>query len=316
MKPRCGERGIAKAIRVFALAAMVATAAPTQLTSQVSPRDRFEVASVRLSPPGAREVQTVTDARVDLLNIPLRSLLLMAFRVRELQLDAPNWTNQLRVDLQAALPPGATRSQVPGMLQSVLAERFGLVARVESRPIEVQVLAVGPAGVKMRGVEAVDELSTEFSDTPQMGGIAERRFETIDGQVRSMMMPMGLRTVTSRSRYDRTFTARRTTVLDAARMTMTELATVLSSTLDEPVVDRTGLTGWYQFKIELPPDGASVRRLLSAGISTTVQGTPLTDPTGVSAFAAVEGLGLKLEKRLTALDIVVVEKLERVPTAN
>jgi hypothetical protein len=37
--------------------------------------------------------------------------------------------------------------------------------------------------------------------------------------------------------------------------------------------------------------------LLSIGITTTVQGTPLTDPTGVSVFKAVEGLGLKLEQR-------------------
>jgi len=72
----------------------------------------------------------------------------------------------------------------------------------------------------------------------------------------------------------------------------------------------------YQFKVELPPDASAVRLLLNAGITNTAQGTPLTDPTGVSVFKAVEGLGLKLEERRTPVNVLVVDKIERNPIEN
>lgn len=123
-------------------------------------------------------------------------------------------------------------------------------------------------------------------------------------------------TITAATRYTRIFTAQRTVILDAKRMTMNELATALRSTMDSPVVNRTELLGGYEFKIELPPDAAVVRRLLSRGVSTTVQRTPLTEPTGVSASDALKQIGLQLERRRTPIDVIVVDKLERTPTEN
>lgn len=95
-----------------------------------------------------------------------------------------------------------------------------------------------------------------------------------------------------------------------------ELATALQTTMDAPVVNRTGLSGGYEFKIELPPDATAVRRSLSIGISTTVNGTPLTEPSGVSASDAVKQIGLQLERRRTPVDVLVIDKLERTPTEN
>lgn len=97
---------------------------------------------------------------------------------------------------------------------------------------------------------------------------------------------------------------------------MTELVSLLTTTVDEPVIDKTGLTGFYQFKIELPPDAASIRRMISSGTTTTVQGTPLTEPTGYSVFKALEGIGLKLEKRRSPVDVIVVDTLNIAPTPN
>jgi uncharacterized protein (TIGR03435 family) len=56
--------------------------------------------------------------------------------------------------------------------------------------------------------------------------------------------------------------------------------------------------------------------LLAAGITTTVQGIPLTEPTGVSTVKAVEELGLKLEPRRMMVDTIVVDRIERTPTDN
>jgi uncharacterized protein (TIGR03435 family) len=288
-------------------------AAAANPLAQTTSAPAFEVASVRLTPPGARGSSRVTDSRVDLINYPLGALLRMAFRVSEYELVAPDWVNGVRVDISATLPPGASRSQVPEMLQDLLRRRFGAVTRVEQRPVQAYELLVGPNGISMREVPPLDELGAELPanalNTPPLS-------ETVDGPVRSFGIPLGVTTVTAATRYTRIFTAQRTTVLDAKRMTMHELATALQSTMDAPVANRTGLPGGYEFKIELPSDAAAVRRLLSRGISTTVQGTPLTEPTGVSASEALKQIGLQLERRRTPVDVVVVDQLERTPTEN
>ncbi|HET9384753.1 MAG TPA: TIGR03435 family protein [Gemmatimonadales bacterium] len=104
--------------------------------------------------------------------------------------------------------------------------------------------------------------------------------------------------------------------MDATRMTMAELASLLTSNLDQPVLDKTGLTGFYRFTVELPADASVLRTLRSAGIATTVDGTPIGTPTGISAFKVIEGLGLRLERRREPFDVVVVDKMERRPIGN
>ena len=104
---------------------------PLALTAQVfaAQAPAFEVASVRLAPDPGATSQRMTDSRVDLTRISLRALLLLAFRAKAYELAGPDWLAQTRVSIQATLPAGATRQQIPEMLQRLLAERFGLVVR-------------------------------------------------------------------------------------------------------------------------------------------------------------------------------------------
>jgi uncharacterized protein (TIGR03435 family) len=279
----------------------------------------FEVASVRLSSPGIQRRYRIMDTRVDAANVPVRWILLTAFGLTsttEFQLAAPGWVDETRVDIQATIPAGRTRRDVPQMLQALLRERFGLMAHVEPRPMDVYELLVDTGGLKMTEVAPLDELTPEIpNDNPgksPSGSISE----TVDGPIRSEMITLGYRTTTTRARYDRVFTERRSQIIDAARISIAEFASMLTTTMDQPVIDKTGLTGLYRFTVELPPDATSVRRLMALGITTTVQGTPLTDPTGFSVFKAVEGLGLKLEQRRSPVDVVVVDKLNTTPTPN
>jgi uncharacterized protein (TIGR03435 family) len=105
--------------------------------------------------------------------------------------------------------------------------------------------------------------------------------------------------------YDNTQSVSGTRNIDAARMTMAELVSLLAFNLDEPVVDGTGLTGVYRFKIELPPD---------LGMPRLPGSSPRTS--GVSTFKAVEGLGLRLERRPTPVEFIVVDSINRTPTEN
>jgi uncharacterized protein (TIGR03435 family) len=113
--------------RVAVSHAIVISLATAALTAQPQ-APRFEVASVRLSPGSTQISRRLTDTRVDVTG-GLNWVLFWAFRAQyyEFQISAPTWVNDVRVDIQATMPPGATVAQVPEMLQRLLAERFGLV---------------------------------------------------------------------------------------------------------------------------------------------------------------------------------------------
>ena len=276
----------------------------------------FELASVRLSapsePPRPFTIR-ITNTRVDIENVSMLSVLRMAFRTKEYQLRAPGVDPDMRVHIHATLPAGATRAQVPEMLRRLLIERFGLVTHLESRNMETYELVVASGGIKMREAQPVDDLGAALGDPS--GASSDAVAETVEGPVRTVISPsFGLRTITARTSFDRKLTDRLTVMIDATRMTMPELASVLETTIDEPVVDKTGLTGVYQFRLELPHDATVVRELLAKGRTTTPNGSPLVVPG--SWPEVVEGLGLKLEKRRSPIEFVVVDKIARTPTEN
>ena len=89
------------------------------------------------------------------------------------------------------------------------------------------------------------------------------------------------------------------------------LATLLSRFLREPVVDMTGLKGWYEVKLEWTPDPRQTRSPSEGGA------VPPVPDGGVSIFTAVqEQLGLRLESRKGPLEVLVVDRAERSPMEN
>jgi uncharacterized protein (TIGR03435 family) len=79
----------------------------------------------------------LTAGRLSVRNLPLRSLLRYAYRVRDYQLiDPPNWGASVPFDVEATYPGDSAppNAQVRAMLRRLLAERFGLVAHEEIRP--------------------------------------------------------------------------------------------------------------------------------------------------------------------------------------
>ena len=300
---------------VVAVAALLTLPAFAQSSSPLA----FDVASVRVSSPGTRASERITDTRVDIINMPMRSVLQTAFGLTaqtRFRLAAPGWVEQTRIDIQATIPAGRLRRDVPEMLRTLLKERFALANHIEPRPMDVYELEIDKGGIKMTEVPPLDELTKELDAVVSAKNPTDSVSETVEGPVRTGMITLGYRTTTTRSKFDRVFTARRTQLIDAARMSMSDLVSVLTTTVDEPVIDKTGLTGLYQFKIELPPDAATIRSLIASGTTTTVQGTPLTEPTGFSVFKALEGIGLKLEKRRSPVDVIVVDALSTAPTPN
>jgi len=88
--------------------------------------------------------------------------------------------------------------------------------------------------------------------------------------------------------------------IEGVGTTLTGLPWLLNSEVGRPVVDKTGLTGTYDFTLEFVPASKTA-----------------TDETGgPSIFTAIEEqLGLKLEPAKEPMDVLVIDSIEQ-PTAN
>src|SRR5204863_5417152 len=63
---------------------------------------------------------SVDGARVDIGFMSLADLIPLAFNMKPYQISGPDWMNAQRFDILAKLPEGATKEQVPEMLQALL----------------------------------------------------------------------------------------------------------------------------------------------------------------------------------------------------
>ena len=118
----------------------------------------FEVASIKsASPPTSETIRSgafrvamdIDAARVRIGGYTTAALLTAAFRVPLPQVDAPDFARREYFEIQATLPAGATREQVPEMLQTMLIERFKLAYHRETREYKLTVLTVGKNGMKL-----------------------------------------------------------------------------------------------------------------------------------------------------------------------
>jgi len=91
--------------------------------------------------------------------------------------------------------------------------------------------------------------------------------------------------------------------------------TLLSRLLGRTIIDKTGLTGKYDFTLRWTPDqGAGVPPVSPAGAPAGTATAP--DQSGPDIFTAVqEQLGLKLEPVKGPVDVIVIDHIEK-PAEN
>jgi uncharacterized protein (TIGR03435 family) len=203
---------------------------------------------------------------VQMTNVTLRFCLTRAYGITDPQIIGPPWIDTDRYDIVAKSPSGAPESQIPDFLQTLLAERFKLVAHGETRELPAYALVVAKTGPKLTKAE---------ENTPGSG------------------MSSGDGTVTGTA------------------VTMARLAGFLATPhadLGLPVVDQTGLEGYFTFTLNWTPE----RRLTAKPDSKM----PAADAPPSILMALQEQLGLKLEKRKAPIEVLVVDRAERVPTEN
>ena len=101
-------------------------------------------------------------------------------------------------------------------------------------------------------------------------------------------------------------------VLPVTNATMGDFAGVLqSAVLDRPVVDKTGLTGKWDFQIRWTPDES---QFASMGVRVPPPTDDPNAPPGIFT-AFTDQLGLKLDPTRAPVDVVVIDKVEK-PSEN
>jgi uncharacterized protein (TIGR03435 family) len=105
----------------------------------------------------------------------LFKLILTAYRLKPYQLSGPEWMRAQRFDIAAKIPDGASREQIPEMLQALLAERFKLSMHRDNKEQLVLALVVGKNGLKLKE-------STESDARVPAAAPGEMSLYTADGE--------------------------------------------------------------------------------------------------------------------------------------
>jgi uncharacterized protein (TIGR03435 family) len=237
----------------------------------------------------------IDGARVDMGFASLMSLIVQAYQVEGYQVSGPDWLLTSRFDILAKMPEGANIEQIPEMLQSLLADRFGLKLRREPREQQVYALIPAKDGAKLKQTPADFVVTDDPFSGAGRGGRAVL-------QVIQPLPPGGWQTVSAVNGHQ---------VFETKKIAMAEFARFVKRYVDEPVVNLTGLNGFYEIAMDVP---TMARRPGRAGAMAAPEEP--SDPSGVSIFASIQKLGLKLERRKMALEQLVVEHIEKAPTEN
>jgi uncharacterized protein (TIGR03435 family) len=260
----------------------------------------FEVASIKPNKSGDGRVMLgfQPGGRFTATGVTLKMLIGQAYGVDQplapFQIvGGPDWIDRDRFDIVAKaegdVAPGPN-GPIPMMVRALLAERFKLVVHPESREMPVYALvrakADGSPGPQLKPavVDCAAMRGTRGGPPPLPPTAGERP-------------PCAMRIAPGN--------------LQGGGMSMVQLSNALARmpAVNRIVLDRTGLTGGYDFDLTWTPD--QIPQLPAGGPPPGAPPFPPIDPNGPSLFAAVqEQLGLKLDSTRAPVNIVVVDAAE------
>jgi uncharacterized protein (TIGR03435 family) len=252
----------------------------------------FEVASVKPTgedPVPAQRIQLQPGGRFTANNVSLKVLMKMAYGLfppwpgpnrpvaRQIGMAVPpsytvdeneiaggaKWMETDRFDIVAKAENEASPEEILKMLQALLADRFQLKVHQETREVPQLVLTVARSGLKLKEI-------------PDDG--------TGEGGINLGRVPEGA-TIRARKSHLSTFNK------------------ALRDILGKPVVDKTGLTGFYDITIVWTPEAGE--RVFIPTASTPENAAP-------SIFTAMqEQLGLRLEATKGPGDVIIIDSAEK-----
>ena len=226
----------------------------------------FDAATVK--PNNSGSGSSGTESTNGLLRITNQTLLRMiqyAYDVRDFQISGgPAWIRSDRYDV-IAKPEGSVHDQqLRQMLQSLMAERFKLQLHRQTQEGPTYALIIGKNGPKLQSTSA--GASDNSGISTNSNGV--------------------------------------TTKMKGTQVTMVELAASLGNRVGRPVIDKTGLSGKFDFELSWVADLA------------TNTPDPAADNSGPSIFTALqEQLGLRLDSQKGPIETLLIDHAEK-PTEN
>jgi uncharacterized protein (TIGR03435 family) len=254
------------------------------------------------------------------MNVTVRMLIRTAYEVQNSQIvGAPNWITHARFDIEAKsdnavddelrkLSPAQGRLVKQRMLQALLADRFNLTLRRETRSLPIYALVVAKHGPKIQ--ESRDSASGP-SGFPR-GANAGIRLSPAGGE-------------------------QQISFHDAP---LSFLGQILSEQVGRTVLDETGLKGNYSFTLKWVPEvghglmfggpgpgggpeagggqavGGGAAQPSPAGMPSASGSSNASDSSGPSIFTAIQQqLGLRLKPEKGRVEVLVVEHVDQ-PSPN
>jgi len=268
-----------------------------------SARPAFEVASVKSSDPAQRgmTIQTLLGGRFNSKGVPLRLLMTYAYHLRDFQIiGGPDWIGTDRWDIEARAEegsiPAVTGRAYPNAidpmairLQTLLEVRFRLKAHREMKEVLIYELTIAKSGLKMKLSEdqtpfRLPERGDAQPPAQRGGGVPRYNMRTGRGSVQ------------------------------ASAVELPSLIQALSQQVGRVVVDKTGLSGLFDIKLEWTPDPITAGP--RGGAIQGPEAAPPIDSSGPSIFTALEEqLGLKLESAKGPVEVLVIDSVQK-PSEN
>jgi uncharacterized protein (TIGR03435 family) len=194
------------------------------------------------------------------MNVPLQLLLREVYGVEDDQIaGAPSWVNSEKYDIDAKVNEADVAKlqklnidQRKLMLQPLLADRFELKFHRGTKDLPLYALVIAKNGPKLQESNPDDPNGLKGTQVRLMGR----------GHIKAQGISMAV------------------------------FIHEMSRQLDRTVVDKTGLTGNYDFTLQWTPDEG--------------------EPSGPSIFAAIqEQLGLKLESQKDGVEMLFIDHIEK-----
>lgn len=260
-----------------------------------APSPSFEVAAIKPNHTGDHRSHIwINDASFRAANQSAKGLTEFAYDIQDFQLSgAPAWINSEKYDVDAKiedtdyqqilkLPPAERLDQIRSRVKSLLAERFVLEAHRETRELPAYALVIAKNGPKLQPSDPAK---------PQVAG--EKGSRSHESPIVGM------------------------STMHHTDVPVAVLAQALSRQLGRTVLDRTGLTGKYDFNLQYAREsnGSGMLRANESG-NPGGDSASSNEPSGPSIFTALqEQLGLKLEPTSGPVEFVVIDHIER-PSEN
>jgi uncharacterized protein (TIGR03435 family) len=259
----------------------------------------FEVASVKPNKSGDTNgmLRMLPGGRVSASNMPVRPIITFAYQLAQYQLiGGPGWLTSDRYDLIAKLegdpgpvfaPSGTAPNPMQLALRNLLEDRFKLKVHRETREMDIYALVMAKPG----GAPGPN-LKPTTQDCAAAAAAAQRGAPPPSSAATGVPF-CGIQGGPGRIRF--------------GGLPASALAQAFSGPAGRMVVERTGLTGAWDFELNYAAEGR--------GAPGGADAAP-ADPNAPSLFTAIqEQLGLKLESTKGPVEVLVIDSVER-PTEN